>query len=252
MLNPPIIIIHIGIPALQPSYPLNYDRERCALYDYYVTFQLGVQWYVIPRSHLIWRAPPFKSRPTLLPGCYCITTLRTKVGFYKVITPWVAHEYLFVCRNLVLVANLVKPKFYGLPKLCSSKLVKTNFTDSQNYPLSGDIRLFCQKVRASGGCHAQIRRRVTKGGVTTTKNSTLYMYSRVCPGFVVDGSVQGSWNDTDQKKHVRDGSSERTCNSDVDWDKDAPLCRLLANTQTPKGIGFLWAVKQHRKANIPE
>eukprot|EP00116_Pleurobrachia_bachei_P009604 sb/3469866/ len=58
-----------------------------------------------------------------------------------------------------------------------------------------------------------------------------------CPGFTVDRSVQGSWNDTDpgetvtincQKKHVRDGVSERTCNTDVIWSAEAPLCRKLS------------------------
>eukprot|EP00116_Pleurobrachia_bachei_P013039 sb/3473301/ len=66
--------------------------------------------------------------------------------------------------------------------------------------------------------------------------STIFLFLSVCPGFTVDGSVQGSWNDTDQgqtvtincqEKHVRDGSSERTCNSGGEWNKDAPLCRQL-------------------------
>ena len=57
----------------------------------------------------------------------------------------------------------------------------------------------------------------------------------VCTGFTVDGSVQGSWSDTDagqtvtincQEKHVLDGSSERTCNSNGEWNKEAPLCIL--------------------------
>ena len=65
--------------------------------------------------------------------------------------------------------------------------------------------------------------------------STPLLYPSVCPGFTVDGSVQGSWDDTDpgktvtiecQKKHVRDGSGERTCNSDGEWNKEAPLCVL--------------------------
>eukprot|EP00116_Pleurobrachia_bachei_P005810 sb/3466072/ len=59
----------------------------------------------------------------------------------------------------------------------------------------------------------------------------------VCPGFTVDGSVQGIWNDTDpgqivtincQKKHVRDGSSERTCTADGVWNIDPPLCMKQA------------------------
>nr|AFK75458.1 putative secretory peptide-48 [Pleurobrachia bachei] len=59
-----------------------------------------------------------------------------------------------------------------------------------------------------------------------------------CPGFTVDRSVhvQGIWDDTDpgetvtincQKKHVRDGSFERTCNTDVIWTEEAPLCKKL-------------------------
>eukprot|EP00116_Pleurobrachia_bachei_P002801 sb/3463063/ len=72
-------------------------------------------------------------------------------GFFEVVTPLGGTQVLFV--------------LFWLSRLCfSANLVKPDFTDSQNYPLSGDIRLFCQKVRANGGCHAQIRRRATKGG----------------------------------------------------------------------------------------
>ena len=75
---------------------------------------------------------------------------------------------------------------------------------------------------------------------STTYNSTkilIILYPSVCPVFTVDGSVQGSWNDTNagqtvtincQEKHVRDGSSERTCNSDGAWNIDPPLCRKLS------------------------
>ena len=71
--------------------------------------------------------------------------------------------------------------------------------------------------------------------MTTTYLPTPFLYPSACPGFTVDGSVQGSWDDTDsgqtvtincQKKHVIDGSSERTCNSDGEWNKEAPLCKL--------------------------
>eukprot|EP00116_Pleurobrachia_bachei_P011858 sb/3472120/ len=66
--------------------------------------------------------------------------------------------------------------------------------------------------------------------------SDSYRAKLVCPGFTVDGSVQGSWNDTDigqtvniecQKKYVRDGSHQRTCNTDGEWNINAPLCRQL-------------------------
>ena len=49
--------------------------------------------------------------------------------------------------------------------------------------------------------------------------------------------MQGRWNDTDsgqtvtikcEKKHVLDGSSERTCKDDGMWDDEAPLCRKLS------------------------
>ena len=58
----------------------------------------------------------------------------------------------------------------------------------------------------------------------------------VCPGFTVDRSVQGSWDETDagqtvtincQKKYVRNGGAERTCDTDGLWDKDPPVCRKL-------------------------
>nr|AFK75430.1 putative secretory peptide-20 [Pleurobrachia bachei] len=67
----------------------------------------------------------------------------------------------------------------------------------------------------------------------------------VCPEFTVDGSVQESWNDTDigqtvtincQRKHVLDGSSERTCNAEGVWDSDAPLCRKLSE--------FRWEIEK--------
>ena len=56
--------------------------------------------------------------------------------------------------------------------------------------------------------------------------------------------MQGSWDDTDpgqtvtincQKKHVRDGSFERTCNSDVMWNDEAPLCRKLSKFEPLTG-----------------
>ena len=31
-----------------------------------------------------------------------------------------------------------------------------------------------------------------------------------------------------EKKHVLDGSPERTCNTDVVWNNEAPLCRKLS------------------------
>ena len=49
--------------------------------------------------------------------------------------------------------------------------------------------------------------------------------------------MQGSWSDTDagqtvtiecEKKHVIDGNSDRTCNSNGEWSNGAPLCRKLS------------------------
>eukprot|EP00116_Pleurobrachia_bachei_P012014 sb/3472276/ len=69
---------------------------------------------------------------------------------------------------------------------------------------------------------------------TDTASDSYRAKPTACPGFTVDGSVQGSWNDTYlgqtvtikcQKKHVRDGSSERTCKSDGVWEIEPPLCR---------------------------
>ena len=46
--------------------------------------------------------------------------------------------------------------------------------------------------------------------------------------------MQESWDDTDlgqtvtincQEKHVRDGSPERTCETNGGWTEDPPLCR---------------------------
>eukprot|EP00116_Pleurobrachia_bachei_P010798 sb/3471060/ len=68
----------------------------------------------------------------------------------------------------------------------------------------------------------------------TSSISQHHFYPSVCPGFTVDGSLQETWDDTDpgqtvtincQKKHVRDGSSERTCIADAMWNNDPPLCR---------------------------
>eukprot|EP00116_Pleurobrachia_bachei_P003983 sb/3464245/ len=91
------------------------------------------------------------------------------------------------------------------------------------------------------------------------KASDSYRAKPVCPGFTVDGSVQGNWSDTDpgqtvtidcQKKHVLQGSPERTCNSDGEWNVDAPICRKLSNIivsckysrtpiyRDPRGKGF--------------
>eukprot|EP00116_Pleurobrachia_bachei_P006753 sb/3467015/ len=90
------------------------------------------------------------------------------------------------------------------------------------HSLVGNAKLTCQE---DGSCINQLIGRVIN-----------QFYLLVCPGFTVDGSVQGSWNDTDpgqavtikcQKKYVLDGSSERTCNSDGEWNTDAPLCRKL-------------------------
>ena len=68
----------------------------------------------------------------------------------------------------------------------------------------------------------------------------------MCPGFFVDGSEQGSWNDTDsgqtvtikcEKKHVLDGSSERTCDNSAEWDIEIPLCRKVGKIWWGIGSG---------------
>eukprot|EP00116_Pleurobrachia_bachei_P003334 sb/3463596/ len=73
----------------------------------------------------------------------------------------------------------------------------------------------------------------------------------MCLGFTVDGSVQGSWDDTDsgqtvtincQENHVRDGSRDRTC-SDGEWDKDAPLCRQLDNQSGIQSLEEIYSIK---------
>ena len=60
----------------------------------------------------------------------------SKVGFFEVVTPWVAREFLFARRNLVL----------GSHAFASSPIWSNqSFTDSQNYALSGDIRFIAEK-----------------------------------------------------------------------------------------------------------
>ena len=62
-----------------------------------------------------------------------------------------------------------------------------------------------------------------------------------CPGFAVDGSVQGSWDDTDPgvtvtitclKDYLLEGSPERTCNTDLEWSNDTPTCKIDTDTDT--------------------
>eukprot|EP00116_Pleurobrachia_bachei_P013967 sb/3474229/ len=80
------------------------------------------------------------------------------------------------------------------------------------------------KINVEAVCSAVSKRHGTLSIFRMTFEMPVPIVCRVlCPGFTVDGSMQGSWNDTDsgqtvtincQKKHVLDGSSERTCNTD--------------------------------------
>ena len=62
---------------------------------------------------------------------------------------------------------------------------------------------------------------------------SLCLSSTECAGFTVEGSTQGSWNDTKpgdtvtitcEKNFVLVGTSELTCTSDVVWSSDPPNC----------------------------
>eukprot|EP00116_Pleurobrachia_bachei_P015262 sb/3475524/ len=81
-----------------------------------------------------------------------------KSDFLKLSPPRVAREFLFARRNLVLA---LMPLFLG------------QFGQTKVLRPVGAVTPFCRKVRASGGCHAQIRRPRDKKGVTTSKNPTL-------------------------------------------------------------------------------
>eukprot|EP00116_Pleurobrachia_bachei_P007557 sb/3467819/ len=92
------------------------------------------------------------------------------LNFLKLSPPWVARKFYLGQFGQTKVLRTPKIMLFQIGQ---NKVLRTpkimlfpyqSFTDSQNYPLSGDIRLFCQKVRASGGCHAQIQRRARKGG----------------------------------------------------------------------------------------
>eukprot|EP00116_Pleurobrachia_bachei_P009980 sb/3470242/ len=127
------------------------------------------------------------------------TRSNLKSEFLKLSPPWVVREFLFARRNLVLAltplflgnfvgilfwlsrlcfsVNLVKPKFYGLPKLCSFPVIIGFLPKSESKWGLSRANTFCRKVRASGGCHAQIRRPRDKGGgLTTSKNPTLALF----------------------------------------------------------------------------
>eukprot|EP00116_Pleurobrachia_bachei_P014141 sb/3474403/ len=91
-----------------------------------------------------------------------------KVGFLKLLPPWVTGEFLFAVvsysdmmtflfarRNLVWALT---PLYLGL--FSQTKVLRT--PKIMLFPVISGF--FCRKVRARGGCHAQIRRRATKGG----------------------------------------------------------------------------------------
>ena len=65
---------------------------------------------------------------------------------------------VFWLSRLCFLADFVDQKLYGLTKLFSFRWYAVQ----------------CHKVRAKGGCHAQIRRRAWKGGWTRFKKWTLY------------------------------------------------------------------------------
>eukprot|EP00116_Pleurobrachia_bachei_P004749 sb/3465011/ len=78
----------------------------------------------------------------------------------KLTPPWVAHEFLFARRNLVLALTPLFLDQFGQIKVLRTLKIKL-------FPvMSGFL------PKTNGGCHAQIRRRATKG-VTTSKNPTL-------------------------------------------------------------------------------
>eukprot|EP00116_Pleurobrachia_bachei_P008092 sb/3468354/ len=110
----------------------------------------------------------------------------TKVGFFEVVTPpWVARKFLFALlrtpkimlfvgilfwlSRLCFSVNLVKPKFYGLPKLCSF----------QFSVISG----FLLKSESKWGLSRTNTTPCDKRGVTTSKNPTLCLIS--CGNIVI-------------------------------------------------------------------
>eukprot|EP00116_Pleurobrachia_bachei_P012304 sb/3472566/ len=104
---------------------------------------------------IICYSPVLNVFPINIAGFYW---LGTKVGFFKVVTPpprWRAEFYLRVgiliwLSRLCFSANLVKPKLYGLPKLC-----------------------FLSRSESKWGLSRTNTTPRDKRGVTTSKNLTL-------------------------------------------------------------------------------
>eukprot|EP00116_Pleurobrachia_bachei_P007230 sb/3467492/ len=179
-------------------------------------FQHGVQWYVIIlSSHLIWRVPLFKSKRFYCQD-YCTTS-------------W---------PELPVQPPQEVDKIWTIRKTNTTLNIECNGVEVLNYQFSDSSLDDC--VKQWGGDVVAIE---FSSYDDTASDS--YRAAAVCPGFNVDGSVQGSWNDTDpgetvtincQKKHVLDGSSERTCNSEGEWESDAPLCRKIGKIRCEIGV----------------
>ena len=57
--------------------------------------------------------------------------------------------------------------------------------------------------------------------------------------------MQGSWSDTDlgqtvnincQEEHILQGSPQRTCNDNGEWNNDVPTCVKQGNLETLRGL----------------
>eukprot|EP00116_Pleurobrachia_bachei_P006278 sb/3466540/ len=124
-------------------------------------------------------------------------------------------------------------KIWTIRKTNTTLNIECNGVEVLNYQFSNSSRDKC--VPKWGG---DVVKKIRFHSYYDTASDSYRAKPTACPGFTVDGSVQGSWNDTEigqtvtincQKKHVLDGSSERTCNAEGEWNiEDAPLCRKLS------------------------
>nr|AFK75460.1 putative secretory peptide-50 [Pleurobrachia bachei] len=149
-------------------------------------------------------------------------------------------QYIISYCNTSWASLSVQPgdeadKIWTIWKTATALSIECNGVEVLNYQFSDSVGAKC--ASQWGG---DVVEKIAFDSIYETASDSYRAKPTACPGFTEEGSVQGSWNDTDigqtvtiecQKTYVRDGISERTCNSDVEWNIDAPLCRQLERTR---------------------
>nr|AFK75413.1 putative secretory peptide-3 [Pleurobrachia bachei] len=135
------------------------------------------------------------------------------------------------CKNWYSLFPVQPPeevdKTWTIRKNTTTLSIECNGVEVLNYQFSDSNDSSCVE-RWGGDVVELIKFSGKESGNEDTASDTYRAKPKVCPGFTVDGSVQGIWNDTDPGQTVtincQKSSFERTCTDNGEWSTDIPTC----------------------------